>query len=255
MKYFLIDIVKGIKVRASKTVIDEWNDEEYKDRWTKKSLEIELNGGSVALLRETPLVFYPQTDFSPLFHSFCSSFVNLKIEELNLETLQIYDYIDTFRSERFYSQFNFERLCKTNEGYLRLNLTEFNNTKKILDKLNVQGKDYFITGGTYITPFASSMLQGGTASGIMLDTTWNLLQHYVCSIPTLAIYNVGLSIGFTFSLVEDSAIYENFFSIFQNAFGFPIQDYISVAISDQGSPLKKAINDLGLQHIFCLRHL
>lgn len=130
MKYFLIDIVKGIKVRASKTVIDEWNDEEYKDRWTKKSLEIELNGGSVALLRETPLVFYPQTYFSPLFHSFCSSFVNLKIEELNLETLQIYDYIDTFRSERFYSQFNFERLCKTNEGYLRLNLTEFNNTKK-----------------------------------------------------------------------------------------------------------------------------
>ena len=55
--------------------------------------------------------------------------------------------------------------------------------------------------------------------------------------------------------MEDSAKYENFFSIFQIAFGFPIQDYISVAISDQESPLKKAINDLGLQHIFCLRHL
>lgn len=152
-------------------------------------------------------------------------------------------------------QFTFEKLCKINEGYLLLNLADFNDTNKILDKLNVEGKEYFITGGTYITPWASSLLRGGAASGTILDTTWNLLQRYVCSIPSLAIQNVGLPIGFTFSLVEDSAIYKDFFNIFQNAFGFPIQNFISVAMSDQGSPLKSAIKDLGLEHIFCLRHL
>lgn len=143
----------------------------------KKSLKLELTDSSLVLLKDTPLIYYPQKDFSTLFNSFCSSFVNMKIEGKNIETLQIYDYIETFKSERFYMQFTFERLCKTNEGYLLLNLTDFNDTNKILDKLNVEGKDYFITGGTYITPWASSLLRRGAASGIILDTTWNLLQH------------------------------------------------------------------------------
>lgn len=73
-----------------------------------------------------------------------------------------------------------EWLCKTNQGFLRLNLAEFNNTNKSLDKINIDGKDYFITGGTYITPLVCSLLQGKIASGIMLDTTWHLLQYYVC---------------------------------------------------------------------------
>ena len=254
-KYFLIDILKDIKVRASKAIVDKWEDENYKKSWMQKCLQLDLTGSSIALLKNTPLIYYPQKDFSSLFNSFSSSFVNMRIGEKNIETLQIYDYVETFKSERFYEQFTFERLCKTNEGYLRINLAENNDTNKVLDKLNIGGKDYFITGGTYITPWASSLLRGKTASGIILDTTWNLLQHYVCSIPTLAIQNVGLPIGFTFSLVEDAAIYKDFFSIFQNAFGFPIQEYISVAMSDQGSPLKSAIKDLGLEHIFCLRHL
>ena len=38
-------------------------------------------------------------------------------------------------------------------------------------------KNTVITGGTYITPWASSLFRGGAASGIILDTTWNLRQH------------------------------------------------------------------------------
>lgn len=66
--------------------------------------------------------------------------------------------------------------------------------------------------------------------------------------------SVGLPIGLIFNLLEDAAIYKYFFEILLNAFGFPIQVYISDTISDQGSPLMKAIKDLGLDHIFCLRH-
>ena len=123
-KYFLFDIKKDIKIRASKAVFDKWEDENYKEKWVKKSLKLELTDSSLVLLKDTPLIYYPQKDFSTLFNSFCSSFVNMKIEEKNIETLQIYDYIETFKSERFYMQFTFERLCKTNEGYLLLNLTQ-----------------------------------------------------------------------------------------------------------------------------------
>ena len=52
-------------------------------------------------------------------------------------------------------------------------------------------------------------------NGLMLDTTWQLLQKYVVSIPTLIIKNVGIPIGSTFSLIEDIFIYKNFLILFK----------------------------------------
>lgn len=151
-EFILIDIMNSIKVRVSKKIADLWDDENFKKGWTKKVLFLELNCGSKALLKDSPLIYYPPSDFSSAFHSFCSSFVNMKIVERTPETIQIYEYVDTFKQERFYSQFTFNKLKKANEGYLFLNLSEFNNTKKTLDQLDVDGKKYFILGGTYISP-------------------------------------------------------------------------------------------------------
>lgn len=89
----------------------------------------------------------------------------------------------------------------------------------------------------------------------MLDTTWSVLQNYVTSFPTLVIKNVGVPIGFTFSLCEDSPIYNDFFSIFANINGFKITDFVKTAESDQGSALKSAISSQNLTHLQCLRHL
>ena len=89
----------------------------------------------------------------------------------------------------------------------------------------------------------------------MLDTTWRLLQKYVVSIPTLIIKNVGIPIGFTFSLVEDTFIYKEFFDSFQNTFALKIKDYIHVVESDQGKALSTFIKSQGMQHLICLRHL
>ena len=63
------------------------------------------------------------------------------------------------------------------------------------------------------------------------------------SIPTLIIANVGLPIGFTFSIVEDTFIYRDFFETFQNT--YKIKDYINVIESDQGKPLKSYIKSQG----------
>ena len=119
----------------------------------------------------------------------------------------------------------------------------------------VDDKEFFILGGTFITPFASSLVCEPRVSGIMLDTTWKLLQNYVCSIPTLIIPNVGVPIGFTFSLIEDSSIYVDFFEIFRNAYEFAINEIIHIVESDQGSALKAAIGELNLKQLCCLHHL
>lgn len=75
----------------------------------------------------------------------------------------------------------------------------------------------------------------------MLDTTWNLLQNYVCPLPSLVIHDFRLSIGFTFSIDEETLIYKYFLTIFENSFGFHINDLASIAISGQRSSLKFAI--------------
>ena len=55
--------------------------------------------------------------------------------------------------------------------------------------------------------------------------------------------------------MEDEEIYLDFFTIFQKAFGFSMTQYLKVAESDQGGPLKTAVEKLGMRYIFCLRHL
>lgn len=127
-----------------------------------------------------------------LFQSFASSFVHMKIEPNDFDMMQIYDYVESFKASRFYEQIKYQRFKNMNEGYLHLNLIEHNNKKKKLD--------FFILGGTYIRPFASSLVCEPRVSGIMLDTTWKLFQNYVCSISTLITHNVGIPIGFTFRI-------------------------------------------------------
>ena len=75
------------------------------------------------------------------------------------------------------------------------------------------------------------------------------------SIPTLIICNIGIPIGFTFSIVEDTFIYKNFFDTFQNSYGFKIKDYIKVIESDKGKPLRSIVKREGFQHLICLRIL
>ena len=89
----------------------------------------------------------------------------------------------------------------------------------------------------------------------MLDTTWSVLKNYVVSIPTVIIRNVGLPIGFSFSLVEDFEIYDDFFKVFMDVFGYPISSFIKIIESDQGSALQSAVKEQGMNHLCCLRHL
>ena len=122
---------------------------------------------------------------------------------------------------------------------MHLLVAEYNNTTKKLDKIEIKSKDYYVMSGTFLNPYASSIVRETRASELLLDTTWKLMQHYVVSIPTVVINNVGLTLGFSFCLVEDSEIYNSFFDYFEKKFNFKITDYLNVCESDQGTGLKK----------------
>lgn len=81
MKYFLIDIINSIKFRVSRAIVDEWNDEKCKD--ISKPFFFQLSLHLFCTLKRNPWVLFSADRFIPLFHSFCSSFVNMKIAEQN----------------------------------------------------------------------------------------------------------------------------------------------------------------------------
>lgn len=48
----------------------------------------------------------------------------------------------------------------------------------------------------------------------MLDAAWNVLSHNVLSIQTSIFCNIGIPIGFRFSLVEKTCIYNDVFKYY-----------------------------------------
>lgn len=172
----------------------------------------------------------------------------IKVAERNEETNIIFDFYDTFIKKEDYETINFEIIKKSCEGFLKLQLSKYNNTKYKLDKIKIKKDEFYVLAGTYISPFTSSLIKSQYVSGIILDTTRSLFQNYVSSIPTVMIQNVGQPLGFTFGLVENYEIYDSFFETFQNTFGFKITEDILIAESDQGVALKSFVKTKGMQY-------
>lgn len=101
-------------------------------------------------------------------------------------------------------------ISKTTQGYLKIKLVENNNTRRKLNTIELDKHTYYILGGTYFSPFASSLVKDNHVDGMKLYTTRSVFQNYVNSIPTLVVQNVGIPIGFIFSLEEDIPIYTDF---------------------------------------------
>lgn len=184
----------------------------------RKICEFHLSESSKVLLTNKSLLYYPQLSFSKAFNSFATSFVFRAVSVYTTDTMQIYDYYENFKKDVIYVMTNLKELANCAEGYLKINLARHNNNNKKLDQITIDDKKYYVLRWAYITPFASSIIKDPNVNGMMLDTTWRLLQKYIVSIPTLVIKNVGVPIGFTFSLIEDTFIYKEFFDSFQNSF-------------------------------------
>lgn len=248
---------KKISIKGSKPYFEDWpNDEDVKESWIQKSSFIKFtNSASRALYRDSPLIFYPEKEFSPIFQKFASFFVSKQFTPLNADTRQIYGFYNKFLAREYYQKLDLEALIKNNEGYFFLELSTENDTGKKLDTILIENKKHFILSGTYFCPYIVSIIQDHQVNGLQLDTTWSVLEKYVTSCPTVIIKNVGIPLGFQFGLTEDTSIYLDFFKKFEETLGLRIQDYINTVQSDQGTSLLSAVEDLGMHHICCLRHL
>lgn len=116
-------------------------------------------------------------------------------------------------------------------------------------------KKLYILSGIYFCFYIVSIIQDHQVNVLQLDTTWNVLEKYFTSFPTATIQNVSLPPGFQFGLTEDTSIYLNFFLKFEETLGLRIQDYINMVQSDQSTYFISAVEDLGMNHICCLRQL
>lgn len=210
-------------VKFSKSITENWPKEDYHAFYTKKYFYLQLKSkGTHAILRNSPILFYSEDDFSQVFKYFCSSFIDNNLASNSTDTSHIYDYYNSFIKNTLYEPIDFETLVKKTEGYMFFHLVKHNNTKKKLDTFKIKDDIYYILGGTYISPFACSLVENKIVDGMMLDTTFSIIQNYYTSIPTLVIQNAGVPIGFTFGLTENEKIYSEFFKRFENLFGFKI---------------------------------
>lgn len=75
-------------------------------------------------------------------------------------------------------------------------------------------------------------------AGLMLDTTWTIINHYVTLITTVVIHNIGIPLGLSFSQAENAEIYSH-----TNSWVWSRQSF------------KKTVSDQNMQHICCLKHL
>ena len=250
-----INISSSITVKATKSMISSWQKEKVGDSSIKYYLSIDVqSNSSKVIIRNSSMLYYSDLQFSSLFHSFSASFVDNQVAPFDDDTAPIYNFYDTFLNHKYYEKIDYTTFKKSTEGYMILYLIENNDTKKHLDTVVVNEKTFFILGGSYFSPFIEDIVKDPRVNGILLDTTWHALRNYVTSIPTLSIQNVGVPIGFQFGLSEDETIYSDFFTNFENVYGFKLPSYIHIAESDQGPALKTSIDSQGMQQILCLRH-
>jgi hypothetical protein len=126
-------------------------------------------------------------------------------------------------------------------GYLKLHIQPFHRWDK-LDTYDVPGGAgrSSIAGGCYIHRRAPSILRyhlRNNIKGLLLDTTWSVMQNYVTAILVGVAYNTAVPLSFAFGAVEAFELYEIFFNIFRSVYDIDLADF--KVESDQGSGLKK----------------
>lgn len=187
--------------------------------------------------------------------SFVCSFISMKISRFNENSMHLYNFHYCYFKQNKYKSLNLGDFWNSFEGYLFLNLVQYNNFNRRLDSRIINGTKYYILNGTNIAPFASQLVLNTETTCLLLDPTWKILNNYVSSIPTVIIQNVKQLLGMLFVLTDDANIYNEFFDHFKNVLGYSISDSLTIVESDQGKALKKAANDKDMLHICCLRHL
>jgi hypothetical protein len=96
-----------------------------------------------------------------------------------------------------------------------------------------------IIAGVYIHPDTASLLRYNEGRGLMMDTTWSVMQHYVTSILVAVKNNTVIPIVFSFGPTESHELLSSVLSIFQREMGRELGG-ISRSLRSRISPLQRS---------------
>jgi hypothetical protein len=141
--------------------------------------------------------------------------------------------------------------CGGVPGYLHLEIGRMVRGDNFATLLR-EGEEYSILRGSYVSPWARSVLEDNEIDGLMLDTTWHVIRQYVTAILMAVFRNVGIPLAFAFGAAETLELYEPLYGLFVELFGIDLGQYIME--SDQGAALRALCHRHDQRQLICLRH-
>lgn len=210
-----------------------------------------LSPSSIAILNSETLAFFQASDFSPCFIYFARVIRKNLIN--NSFTNFIFQFVKIFLKRSISSTiFDLKQLAYQTKGYLKILTTKTNLNG--LFKIN-NNEESYILRGAYLSPYAQSIFKDNSEliDGVLLDGTFKILKHYVTCIITVVSHNTSIPIGFTFSPVEDTKLYDSVFETILEILNVDLSKYIIE--SDKGSSLKASCDSRFVTHLKCLKHL
>ena len=212
---------------------------------------------SCAILFSYPMGFYDKDSFSKSFRWFIKRIFYPTFPfqmKKNFTNSFMFDYEQFWIRRKVKETLinSLQDFTQSTSGFLNLTLAKYNERDN-LPKIKVNNEFYTILDGIYISPFVLSLFKEreDVIHGLLMDTTWKIINKFVTSILMVSICNVGFPIAYAFGPAEDKLLYEKFITQFKDLFSIDLKRYI--VESDQGSALKSVCDDFKA-HIACLRH-
>lgn len=212
---------------------------------------------SMAIYNNFPTAFYYKNEFGSSFHYFVKHLFNVPFPSFNktIENKFLFDYHTSWVSVKKTNAFmsSLSAFLENTTGYLHLILVPYTEYDH-LETIDIDRTKYSILGGIYISPITKSLFEDNEdmIDGLMMDTTWKVINKYVTSILMCSSYNVGVSTAFAFGCAEDKDLYNMFIDKFNSVLGINLRQYI--VESDQGSALRAVCDKFDQIHLACLRH-
>ena len=158
----------------------------------------------MAILKNFPLFFYQKSSFSHAFRLFAKSVTSAHINiKDTINTHHTFDYLSCWKNLKRQERINdsFEALIKKISGYIHFNVYPWNDNDK-LPMINIDKTSFTIISGVYVSPFAQNLIKNSfdIIDGLLFDTTWKVMPHFVTSILMVSSFNVGIPIDKNLSI-------------------------------------------------------
>jgi hypothetical protein len=211
----------------------------------------QIRGGD-AWINHAAFVAIDAREFHPIVLSLARTLVQARIPE-RPSTIFVHAMHTSFSPERAQRRpmMTQGEFCGSVPGYLNLEIGRMIRGEPF-ERVVRDGQEYSILRGSFVSPWARSILEENEVDGLMLDTTWHVIRQYVTAILMAVFRNVGIPLAFTFGATENLELYERLYEVFVELFNIDLGRYITE--SDHGAALRALCNRHDQPQLICHRH-